>query len=52
VVPIVIGLLLRNDRFEPALLYIGSLALLGAVSNIFIVGRIERIPQARNGRPP
>lgn len=43
-VPIVIGVLVSEEgHFEPALFYIGGLALLGALSYIFLVGRIERI---------
>jgi len=43
VIPIVIGHLVSNGNFEPALFFIGSVTLIGACSYIFIVGKIERI---------
>ena len=43
VIPIVIGHLVSNGNFEPALFFIGSVTLIGAGSYIFIVGKIERI---------
>jgi ACS family D-galactonate transporter-like MFS transporter len=43
IVPIAIGYLARNGSFEPALLLIGFITLMGACSYIFIVGKIERI---------
>ncbi len=43
IVPIVIGYLASGGDFAPALLFIGALALLGASSYIFLVGKIERI---------
>ena len=43
IVPIVIGFLAQNGNFEPALIFIGSLGLLGALSYIFLVGKVERI---------
>jgi ACS family D-galactonate transporter-like MFS transporter len=42
-VPIVIGFLVKGGHFESALVFISSLALIGALSYIFIVGKIERI---------
>ncbi|MEO5998390.1 MAG: MFS transporter [Chitinophagaceae bacterium] len=42
IVPIVIGYLVRGGNFEPALVFIGALGLMGACSYIFIVGKIER----------
>ncbi|KAF1048350.1 MFS transporter [Xylophilus sp.] len=41
--PIVIGLLVSKDSFAPAIIYVSSLALLGALSYILLVGRVERI---------
>lgn len=41
IVPIVIGYLVSGGNFEPALVFVGSLGLLGACSYIFIVGKIE-----------
>ena len=43
VVPVVIGYLARGGSFEPALLFIGTITVIGACSYIFIVGKIERI---------
>jgi ACS family D-galactonate transporter-like MFS transporter len=42
-VPIIIGYLVKNGSFESALIFIGALALIGALSYLFIVGKIERI---------
>ena len=42
VVPIVIGFLASGGNFEPALLFIGVLGIIGACSYIFLVGKIER----------
>jgi ACS family D-galactonate transporter-like MFS transporter len=47
VVPIVIGLLVRGGDFAPAMFFVASLALIGAFSYIFIVGRVERIGLSR-----
>ncbi|PKU25616.1 MFS transporter [Telmatospirillum siberiense] len=43
-VPIIIGILVSGTDFSPALTYISVMALLGAMSYIFIVGRVERLP--------
>jgi len=43
VTPITIGYLVKGGDFSPALLFIGSLAIAGAFSYIFLVGKIERI---------
>ncbi len=43
IVPIAIGYLAREGNFAPALLFIGVLALIGACSYIFLVGKVERI---------
>jgi ACS family D-galactonate transporter-like MFS transporter len=42
-VPLIIGLLVHGNNFAPALVYISAIALAGALSYIFIVGRVERI---------
>ncbi len=42
-VPVAIGYLVKNGDFSPALIFIGSLALAGALSYIFLVGKVERI---------
>jgi ACS family D-galactonate transporter-like MFS transporter len=41
VVPIVIGFLVKGGDFKPALLFVGAIALVGACSYIFLVGKIE-----------
>ncbi|MFP3887151.1 MFS transporter [Priestia filamentosa] len=43
VVPIVIGFLAQGGSFAPALVFIAIVALLGALSYIFLVGKVERI---------
>lgn len=42
VVPIVIGFLVKEGNFNPALVFVGALGVLGACSYIFLVGKIER----------
>ena len=46
VIPIVIGYLARGGNFQPALVFIGSVTVIGACSYIFVVGKIERIVDA------
>ena len=41
--PIVIGFLASGDSFAPAITYISVLALIGALSYILLVGKVERI---------
>jgi len=43
VVPIVIGYLVKDGDFSPALVFIGIIAFLGFFSYTFIVGKVERI---------
>jgi ACS family D-galactonate transporter-like MFS transporter len=43
VIPFVIGILVREGDFRPALFLIGALALTGFLSYIFLVGKVERI---------
>jgi len=43
ITPIVIGYLVTDGNFEPALFYIGALAFLGFCSYLFLVGKVERI---------
>ena len=43
VIPIVIGFLARGGNFQPAIVFIGCVTIIGACSYIFIVGKIERI---------
>lgn len=42
VVPIVIGFLARGGDFKPALVFIGALGFVGAMSYVFLVGKVER----------
>ncbi len=48
VVPIVIGFLARGGNFEPALVFVGTLGLLGACSYTFLVGKIERVETGKS----
>ncbi|WP_226506627.1 MFS transporter [Pseudomonas sp. MWU16-30317] len=41
--PIVIGFLATGDSFAPAITYIAVMALVGALSYILLVGKVERI---------
>ncbi len=43
VVPIVIGVLAKDGNFEPALFFIGIIALIGFFAYVFLVGKVERI---------
>ncbi|MDF9796449.1 ACS family D-galactonate transporter-like MFS transporter [Catalinimonas alkaloidigena] len=43
IVPIVIGFLVEDGDFRPALFFIGTMALMGFFSYIFLVGKVERI---------
>ncbi|WDY59195.1 MFS transporter [Pseudomonas sp. PSKL.D1] len=43
VTPIVIGFLASGDSFAPAITYISVVALIGALSYILLVGKVERI---------
>jgi ACS family D-galactonate transporter-like MFS transporter len=47
-VPVIVGALVRHGDFAVALRYISGLALAGALAYIFMVGKIERLPD----RPP
>lgn len=42
VVPIVIGFLVEGGNFQPALVFVGTLGIIGACSYIFLVGKIEQ----------
>jgi len=42
-VPIIIGFIVQNGRFEPALVFISAWALLGVLSFLFLVRDVERI---------
>ncbi len=43
IVPIAIGYLVKGGDFSPALIFVGCLAFTGAMSYIFLVGKVERI---------
>lgn len=43
IVPIVIGYLVKNGDFSPALVFISAMALLGACSYLFLVGGIDKL---------
>ncbi len=43
IVPITIGYLVKDGDFSPALIFISILTLMGALSYIFLVGKIKRI---------
>ena len=43
IVPVAIGYLVRNGNFSPALIFIGCMALMGALSYLFLVGKVDRI---------
>ena len=43
IVPVVIGYLVKDGDFSHALIFIGAIALAGALSYIFLVGKVERI---------
>ncbi|MEO5889063.1 MAG: MFS transporter [Ferruginibacter sp.] len=43
VVPIAIGFLARGGHFAPALIFVACMGMAGALSYIFLVGKVERI---------
>lgn len=43
ITPVVIGYLVTEDDFAPALFYVGALAFLGFCSYLFLLGKVERI---------
>jgi ACS family D-galactonate transporter-like MFS transporter len=43
-VPIVVGYLARDHGFAAGLTYVAALALIGALSYVFVVGPVERLP--------
>jgi ACS family D-galactonate transporter-like MFS transporter len=50
-VPLVVGYLARDRGFGAGLVYVATLALLGALSYIFVVGTVERLPDAAPAPP-
>lgn len=45
IVPIIIGFLAKEGNFAPALTFIACITLIGALSYIFLVGKVERIEE-------
>jgi ACS family D-galactonate transporter-like MFS transporter len=43
IVPVAIGYLVKGGDFSPALVFISCMTLMGALSYIFLVGKIERV---------
>ncbi|MFC7292782.1 MFS transporter [Hirschia litorea] len=43
ITPFLIGVLISDDNFAPAFFYIGTVAVLGFLSYLFIVGKVEKI---------
>ena len=41
--PLIIGYLIRGNNFAPAIIFVGVVGVLGALSYIFLVGKVERI---------
>ncbi len=42
-IPFIIGYLVRNGNFEPALIFISMMGVLGICCYVFVVGKIERV---------
>lgn len=45
VTPLIIGFLVQGGSFAPAIAYVAALALLGALSYILLVGKVERVTE-------
>ncbi len=45
VTPLIIGILVQGGSFAPAIAYVAILALLGALSYILLVGKVERVTE-------
>ncbi|MEO1451212.1 MAG: MFS transporter, partial [Bacteroidota bacterium] len=43
ITPIVIGYLVKDGQFEPAMIYIALMAFLGFCCYLFLIGKVERI---------
>jgi MFS transporter, ACS family, D-galactonate transporter len=48
IIPIVIGFLVKGGNFAPALTFIACVTLMGALSFIFLVGKVERVQEPQN----
>jgi ACS family D-galactonate transporter-like MFS transporter len=42
-VPLIIGYLIKGDNFAPALIFVSGFAFAGAMSYIFLVGKVVRV---------
>lgn len=49
-VPLIIGYLVKDGNFAPAIIFIGSLGIAGALCYILLVGTVERI-EVKNNNP-
>ncbi len=43
ITPLIIGVLITDESFAPAFLYIGAVAIMGLLSYLFIVGKVETV---------
>ena len=43
IVPAAIGYIVTDSNFTPAIILIGVIGVLGALSYIFLVGKVERV---------
>lgn len=48
IIPIVIGFLVKDGNFAPALTFIACITLVGALSYIFLVGKVERVSEGED----
>jgi len=48
IIPIVIGFLVKGGNFAPALTFIACVTLMGALSYIFLVGKVERVAEGED----
>ncbi len=46
ITPFLIGVLISDDNFAPAFFYIGAVAVMGFLSYLLIVGKVEKIPSS------
>jgi len=47
-IPLIIGFLVSDGNFAPALILVGSLGITGALCYIFLVGKVERIEVSKD----
>lgn len=47
-VPLIIGYLVRDGSFAPAIVFIGAVGIGGALSYLFLVGKVERVQPRGN----